>query len=310
MSNSSKHIVPARSPFDALRHDDEQGEYWLARELQPHMDYPQWRPFNVVVEKAKASLALVEGEAAAQSHFVEIDKMVSIGSKATRSIPDYRLTRFGAYLTAMAGDDTKEAVARARVYFAVRTREAEVGHVDAVELGDPLEEIERQTRLTAKAVQIAKAERAARELVEAENVELREENAAMLPAVEVYETMIDARGFIPMAVFAQQCGIIRPNGKPLGQNTAIEALREIGILKNAPGTEAHNTPYQEHAHRVVSRSEKRGQTWFNVPYIVPAHAHYISRRIFEYLYPGYQPLPRTRTTERQAIERRRTIRAI
>lgn len=26
---------PSGSPFDAIRHEDEHGEYWLARELQP-----------------------------------------------------------------------------------------------------------------------------------------------------------------------------------------------------------------------------------------------------------------------------------
>ena len=51
--------------------------------------------------------------------------MVQLGSGAQRSVPDFRLTRFGAYLVAMAGDDTKQAVAEARIYFAVRTREAE-----------------------------------------------------------------------------------------------------------------------------------------------------------------------------------------
>ncbi|MEU6058037.1 RhuM family protein [Streptomyces sp. NPDC047097] len=49
---------------------------------------------------------------------------------------DYRLTRFGAYLVAMAGDDTKPAVAQARVYFAVRAREAELGALTAAEIRD------------------------------------------------------------------------------------------------------------------------------------------------------------------------------
>jgi phage antirepressor YoqD-like protein len=90
------------------------------------MGYSQWRDFATVVKKAKESLALVQGNAAAEDHFAETRNMVSIGSKAQRGAQDYHLTRFGAYLTAMAGDDTKEAVAHARVYFAVQTRAAEV----------------------------------------------------------------------------------------------------------------------------------------------------------------------------------------
>lgn len=43
-----------------------------------------------------------------------------------QGIANYRLTRFGACLVAMAGDDTKATVAEARIYFAVKTREAEI----------------------------------------------------------------------------------------------------------------------------------------------------------------------------------------
>lgn len=109
-------------------------EYWLGREMQPLMGYPQWVKFEPVIEKAKTSLAIVQGEAAAQNHFSRMGKMVPIGSGAEREVPDFRLTRFGAYLTAMAGDDTKEAVAQARVYFAVRAREAELGAITELEI--------------------------------------------------------------------------------------------------------------------------------------------------------------------------------
>ena len=118
------------SPFDRIRHVDTYGrEYWTGREMQPLMEYAQWAKFAAVIEKAKASLALVQGEAAAQDHFSQTGNMVRIGSGAERETQDYRLTRFGAYLTAMAGDDTKQAVAHARVYFAVRAREAELGAI-------------------------------------------------------------------------------------------------------------------------------------------------------------------------------------
>jgi hypothetical protein len=92
----------------------------------PLMSYSQWRDFRIVIGKARDSLALVESEDAAQRHFAETRNMVEIGSGAQRAAQDFRLTRFGAYLTAMAGDDTKESVARARIYFAVRAREAEL----------------------------------------------------------------------------------------------------------------------------------------------------------------------------------------
>ncbi|HKW93026.1 MAG TPA: RhuM family protein [Methylomirabilota bacterium] len=123
------------SPFDKIRRTDAYGrEYWLGRDMQPLMQYAQWRDFAAVIKKAMESLALVQGQAAAQNHFAETRNMVAIGSGAQRGAQDYRLTRFGAYLTAMAGDDTKEAVAHARVYFAVRTREAELGAITQEEI--------------------------------------------------------------------------------------------------------------------------------------------------------------------------------
>src|SRR5690349_7632348 len=101
-------------------------EFWLGREMPPHMGYARWQTFAEVIEKAKASLAIVMGQEAADKAFVhvsEVTQAVNLGEQTRR---DYELTRFGAYLTAMAGDDTKPAVAHARVYFAVRAREAEL----------------------------------------------------------------------------------------------------------------------------------------------------------------------------------------
>jgi DNA-damage-inducible protein D len=114
-----------QTPFDQVKRLDEHGkEYWTGRDLQPLMDYGQWVKFAAVIEKAKASLAIVEGRDAAEHHF---PKRESEGGRwGNQRIDDFRLTRFGAYLTAMAGDDTKQAVAEARIYFAVKTREAEV----------------------------------------------------------------------------------------------------------------------------------------------------------------------------------------
>lgn len=120
------------SPFDAIRHVDAYGrEHWLGREMQPLMQYSQWRDFAAVIVKARDSLSLVQGEEAAQKNFAEIRKVSGARGPAGA---DFELTRFGAYLVAMAGDDTKEAVAQARVYFAVRTREAELGALTEIEI--------------------------------------------------------------------------------------------------------------------------------------------------------------------------------
>jgi hypothetical protein len=52
--------------------------------------------------------------------------MVEVGSGATRSVADYRLSRYGCYLIAMNGDPEKPEVAAAQGYFAAMTRHAEL----------------------------------------------------------------------------------------------------------------------------------------------------------------------------------------
>lgn len=134
--HSNKALPPddsgGSSPFDRIRRTDAYGrEYWLGREMQPLMQYSQWRDFALVIGKARDSLALVQGEETASRNFAEMRKVS--GSRGP-SAADFELTRFGAYLVAMAGDDTKEPVAQARVYFAVRTREAELGVITLAEV--------------------------------------------------------------------------------------------------------------------------------------------------------------------------------
>ena len=120
--------IKGGSPFDTLRRVDAFGrEYWLGRELQPLMDYSRWQRFLDVIEKTRSSLALIHGQEAADRAFTQVSQHTEIGNLGSQERADYRLTRFGAYLVAMAGDDTKQAVAHARVYFAVKAREAELG---------------------------------------------------------------------------------------------------------------------------------------------------------------------------------------
>lgn len=99
-------------------------EFWFARDIQHLLGYSEWRNFNKVISKAKTSC-----EASGNlinDHFVDINKMVSIGSGTEREIDDTMLTRFACYLLAQNGDPKKEQIAFAQNYFAVQTRNYEV----------------------------------------------------------------------------------------------------------------------------------------------------------------------------------------
>lgn len=99
-------------------------ECWSARELQEIFKYAEWRNFQKVLEKAKKSCENA-GEPVA-NHFVDVNKMVDIGSGTQRPIEDTALTRYACYLIAQNGDPSKAEIAFAQTYFAVQTRKQEI----------------------------------------------------------------------------------------------------------------------------------------------------------------------------------------
>ena len=79
--------------FEDIKHIDEEGnEYWLARELQSTLGYHQWRRFNEVINRAIISYDNSKIEI--NDHFAKAGKMVDIGSETSRSIDDYKLSRY------------------------------------------------------------------------------------------------------------------------------------------------------------------------------------------------------------------------
>lgn len=65
-------------------------EFWLGRDLQHLLGYAEWRSFTVAVSRAKTACE-VSGHPVAD-HFVDVTKMVDLGSGSQREIDDLMLT--------------------------------------------------------------------------------------------------------------------------------------------------------------------------------------------------------------------------
>lgn len=118
-------IVRLHASFEELVHKDEDGgEYWLARDLQELLGYAKWENFAKVIDKAGTACKASGYDS--EDHFLDVRKMVELGSGATRAVDDIALTRYACYLIAQNGDPSKEAIAFAQTYFAVQTRKQEL----------------------------------------------------------------------------------------------------------------------------------------------------------------------------------------
>ena len=127
--------------------ENEQIEYWYARDLMKLLGYSRWENFENAIRRAIESCETAQIEVS--DHFREITKLITAGKGAKRPVSDYMLTRYACYLIAMNGDTTKDEIAFAQSYFAVQTRKQElieerIAYIERTQARSRLKESEKR----------------------------------------------------------------------------------------------------------------------------------------------------------------------
>ena len=98
----------------------------------PLLGYSKWERFTNAINNAKTSC--VKSGYDINDHFPEVGEMVQIGSKTSRKLVEYKLSRYACYLIAQNGDSRKESIALGQTYFAIQTRKQELSEKEYNEL--------------------------------------------------------------------------------------------------------------------------------------------------------------------------------
>lgn len=215
--------TPGSSPFDRIMLLDEHGrERWAARDLQQLMGYDRWERFAEVVERAIETIDAADIDG--RDHIRGAARVMGTGRWGRTRVKDYRLTRFGAYQVALAGDGRKPDVAAAKTYFAVKTREAE--------LAVPAVPDTPEGHLALAQNYLA----AAKELLTA-----RKELAVAKPKAGKWDALCDSEGLIDMGAAAKAFHDVTGG---LGRTKFMDVLRsdEVRFLQ----VQNPRVPYHEH----------------------------------------------------------------
>ncbi len=133
--------------FEQHTYQNDETDYWFARDLMGLLGYQRWENFQKVVQKAMVACEVSKNKVL--DHFRDVTKMVEIGSKTSRPVEDMILSRYACYLIAQNGDPKKEEIAFAMTYFATKTRafeliEKRMDEFERLQARNQLKESEKQ----------------------------------------------------------------------------------------------------------------------------------------------------------------------
>ncbi|MEU5974958.1 phage antirepressor KilAC domain-containing protein [Streptomyces sp. NPDC047315] len=234
-------------------------ERWSARDLQQLIGYSKWQEFEKVIAKAK--LALTNSDLDPRDHFTGARKVIPGGRWGRQEVSDYRLTRFGAYQVALAGDASKPEVALAKTYFTVKTRDAELAQLPSTDV----QSAEGILALAEKYVE------AARELVST-----KKELAIAAPKAGKWDDFCNSEGLIDMAAAAK--ALTKLTGG-LGRTKFMDLLRreEVRFLQ----VQNPRLPYESHvkAGRAEVKLVEAGYQWVEQTFLTPKGLDWLADKL-------------------------------
>lgn len=213
------------SPFDGLRCVRLDGsEYWSARDLMAILGYRKWERFAETVEQARAVIA---AEASPEAADREASRQREAFGRTRQVGENFHLSRRACYVTAMRGDSRKPEIRAALLYFAEKTREAEVrGAAPAL----PQDYEEALVHLLGKV---------------RETKQLESRVAELEPAAQAWDVLASAAGDFSLRDAAHVLN--RDPGISTGQNRLLRSIRELGMV------DRNGVPYAKHSAHLVER---------------------------------------------------------
>ena len=237
----SNEITTGQTPFDSIRHVDEQGnEYWSARELMGMLGYSTWQRFEGPITKAKEDCG--KAGRSIEEHF---HKNVKVRENGGTDTEDYLLTAYACRLVVMASRTRdKDIASKARTYFSDKVEQAELLELVKAVHDDPLAEVARRIALRQE---LTDANKALIKRAEAAGIITKEQRAIFmnwgykgLYAGEVEDDIHSRKDLKPSQGISDWMGVVETMANVL---RAIIAKRRMDIKGIRTPTDANHTHY-------------------------------------------------------------------
>ena len=94
----------------------------------PLLEYNKWENFHKVIKRAM--IACEASNNSVLDQFPEVRKTITMPKGASKTVTDYKLSRYACYLIVQNANPRKKSVVLGQTYFAVQTRKKEITELE------------------------------------------------------------------------------------------------------------------------------------------------------------------------------------